>query len=303
LKLIPGLPKKQEKYAKTLSSFFYGFFALSSYLPIFYIHPEKDRLIWLHPGEWTAVDLADRVKLEHFLAAHGVSVHDKPVRNVPDQALLQVGEAIVHDLERFQKPLGTLNWLAASAERNLRSSAIKNDHGELRQLIDLFEMHEILRRKQGSLQFASEAHRFFTNGGWLEYLVFDAVRRLRKKDMRIHDVVRSVQVARVHQDREVHNELDVVFLRDNRLHIIECKTRQFKGRGEDSPGAETLYKLDTLGDVLGGLQARSMLVSYQQLRKADIDRAASLGISVCHGEQLQRLEQHLSRLVSGDFSA
>ena len=31
MKLIPGLPKKQEKYAKTLSSFFYGFFALSSY--------------------------------------------------------------------------------------------------------------------------------------------------------------------------------------------------------------------------------------------------------------------------------
>ncbi len=44
MKLIPGLPKKQEKYAKTLSSFFYGFFALSSY-DLFYISPAITFLI------------------------------------------------------------------------------------------------------------------------------------------------------------------------------------------------------------------------------------------------------------------
>ncbi len=43
-------------------------------LPIFYVHPEKDRLIWLHPKDKTPRNLADRLKLEDFLQAYGTRV-------------------------------------------------------------------------------------------------------------------------------------------------------------------------------------------------------------------------------------
>jgi hypothetical protein len=43
-------------------------------LPIFYVHPEKDRLIWMHPSGRAPRDLENRVRLDAFLLAHGARV-------------------------------------------------------------------------------------------------------------------------------------------------------------------------------------------------------------------------------------
>ncbi len=267
-------------------------------LPIFYVHPEKDRLIWLHPAHQPALDLADRLKIEPFLLAHGAEIKNQPGRNVPDARLLHVGEQIVLQLERYAKPLATLNWLAASATHTRVSAPLKKEYGDLKALIDLFQENGFLKRQEGCLYFSSEPHRFFVNGGWLEYLVFDGVRQLRTQDTHIHDIARSVHVTREQSGKDVPNELDVALLRNNCLHIIECKTRQFRGKGEDSPGAEALYKLDTLADLMGGLKARAMLVSYQKIPRHNRIRAADLGIAICSGTQLRSLKQHLQAFIS-----
>lgn len=34
--------------------------------PIFYVHPEHDRIIWMHPADQPGGDLADRLKLPEF---------------------------------------------------------------------------------------------------------------------------------------------------------------------------------------------------------------------------------------------
>ena len=126
------------------------------------------------------------------------------------------------------------------------------------------------------------------------------MRQLRRhSDSHIQDIARSVEIERKVAGNAVPNELDVVFLADNRLHLIECKTRQFKGEGEDSPGAEAIYKLDTLADLTGGLQARAMLVSYRDMSGHDRNRARDLGIAVCAGGQLRHLERHLRDFIGG----
>ncbi len=97
----------------------------------------------------------------------------------------------------------------------------------------------------------------------------------------------------------IPNELDVAFLADNRLYIIECKTTRFdKGGPRAAKGADILYKLDTLTDLLGGLQARSMVVSYQQFRAHDRQRAADLHIRVCCSGDLSELPAKIKRWVS-----
>lgn len=262
-------------------------------LPIFYVHPEKDRLVWLYPEDRNAIDLDDRLKLETFLQAHGASVRNQPARNIADAGQLNVAQEIVRGIERYGKPLSTLNWLAANARQTLLSPPVKNDHGQLAELIDLFSQHGLLRREQNRLQFPDEQRRFYVNGGWLEILLFDAVRKQRKKDPHIHDIARGVQVSRDSHGKTIPNELDIAFLRNNRLHIIECKTAKFRGEGEDSPGAEALYKLDTLADLMGGLKARTMLASYQDIAVHDRARARDLGIAICSGQQLQHLSDHI----------
>ena len=268
-------------------------------LPIFYVHPERDRVIWLHPSDRPAIDLADRIRIDTFLQAHGIQVRGEPGRNIPDSSLLRVSEELIAHVDRYQKALGSLNWLAYGARANQLSAPV-DDKGTLRELIDQFEQHGFLARQGDRLRFTDEKARFFVNGGWLEYRVFDAVRQLRRhSDSHIQDIARSVEIERKVAGNAVPNELDVVFLADNRLHLIECKTRQFKGEGEDSPGAEAIYKLDTLADLTGGLQARAMLVSYRDMSGHDRNRARDLGIAVCAGGQLRHLERHLRDFIGG----
>jgi hypothetical protein len=268
-------------------------------LPIFYVHPETDRVVWLHPSDWPPRDLADRIRIEDFLRAHGVTVTGEPGRNVPDDSLLQTGQEIIDRIDQYRKPLGSLNWLAGEAQGSLLSPRVEDRDGRLGELIELFEWHGFLEQENQRLRFRDEAARFFINGGWLEYFVFDAVRRIRRQDDHIHDVARSIEISRQQSGQRVPNELDVAFLRNNRLHLIECKTRKFRGRGEDAPGAEALYKLDTLADLTGGLQARAMLVSFQDIADHDRRRARDLRIAVCGGNQLRHLKQHLEDFISG----
>ncbi len=266
-------------------------------LPVFYIHPELDRLLWLHPSRRPVQDLADRIRLEPFLRAHGVRVDGEPRRNVPQPERLEVAREIIRRIDRFESKLGTLNWLAASAENSLCSKPVENDRGILAELIDLFADAGQLERRRGALCFPDESARAFTGGGWLEYLVFDTVRQIRHRDPHIQDVAFNIAVERGDPVHPVRNELDVAFLRNNRLHIIECKTARMVGHEGDTRVAGVLYKLDSLRDLMGGLQARAMVVSFRPLQEHDRQRAGELGIHVCAGEALQQLQEHLKRFA------
>ena len=270
-------------------------------LPIFYVHPEHDRLIWLYPTDRPAVEIANRVRLDAFLLAHGARLEASVTAPIAaaQQALTDWLIARVH---RLARPLGTLNWLANRAEGRLVSPALEPYQlrdPELGELIDRFAEAGLLRLDAGCIRFPDEAARFAVNGGWLEGHVFGVLADLRREDRRIQDLARAVDITR--RDARgalVHNELDVAALVENRLYLIECKTRSWRDDGPtDGPGAEALYRLDTLADLLGGLQARAMLVSYLDLPAHTLRRAADLRIRVCAGARLPELRQHLAEWV------
>jgi hypothetical protein len=267
-------------------------------LPIFYVHPEHDRLIWLHPADRPAVDIANRVRLDAFLLAHGARLEASVTQPVsaPHQAL---NTWLVANVQHLARPLGTLNWLANRAERELLSPALEPHQlrdPDLAELLDRFADAGLLRLEQDRLRFPHETARGIVNGGWLEGHVYTVFADLKREDRRIQDLARTVQIVR--RDARgalVPNELDVTTLMENRLYLIECKTRGWRDDGPtDGPGAEALYKLDTLADLLGGLQARAMLVSYLDLSADTLRRAADLRIRVCAGARLPELRQHLA---------
>jgi len=100
------------------------------------------------------------------------------------------------------------------------------------------------------------------------------------------------------QGSPVTNELDVAFLADNRLHLIECKTKRFdSNQSPEAQVAATLYKLDTLRDYMGGNDARAMLVSYRNLGNPPRLRASEFDIKICDGQGIQRLESVLTKWI------
>lgn len=269
-------------------------------LPIFYVHPGTDRLVWMHPWERKGFDLADRVRLNAFLQAHGAKVEGEVQRTGVPAPLRTLGESLVQDVERLSRPLATLNWLAARARNDALSVSLSADRwrdSQLAALLEAFEAAGALSFDRDGIRFSDENARFFANGGWLEEHIFAVVQGMRQELPEIQDLARSLEVSRGQAGKAVRNELDVVFLADNRLYVIECKTKRFSEAGPDGPGAEALYKLDTLAPMLGGIGARAMLASFQQLHDRDRHRANELRIETCVAGELQAFKERLRRWI------
>lgn len=272
-------------------------------LPVFYVHPELDRLVWLSPAGRPARDLANRVDLGTFFLAHGAELAARPAAFGVPEGLQRLAGALVGEVARFQAALRALNWAAAKAEGSLVSPPLDRRHwqgGEFGALLGLFEAEDLLEAQGGALRFRDEAARFFANGGWLEQHVYAEVQALRKRRPAVQDAGRGLEVSRPAGGGAVRNELDVAFLADNRLHVVECKTRHFGAEPEEGGvGAEALYKLETLADALGGVQARALLASYQPLPEPARLRARSLGVAVCAGAELAGLPAVLDAWLGG----
>ena len=261
--------------------------------PIFYVHPEEDRVIWLYPSKQAGHDLADRIKLPEFLQAYGAKVTGQGDTLGVPAVYRDLTEEIITRIAYYSKALGSLNYLAQKATGSLivelDTQQVKDNF--LADLIALFSDNKLLRLEKNRLIFASEEDRFYVNGGWLEQHVYGQCLNI-KKQTGIQDIGRSVQVDRQHQGKPVRNELDITFLKDNRLYIIECKTKRFSAKDQGA-GADTLYKLDTLKDLLGGLQAKSMLISVTQPSEFVVQRAGDLKIALCCHKELSYLPEKL----------
>ncbi len=268
--------------------------------PIFYVHPNEDRIIWLHPADRPGHALEDRIRLDAFFQAHGARVVNSAEKHGIPQPLRDLTAELIAGVDQLQRPLAALNWLASRAERRLRVDLeAHHRHPDLLDLIDRFGELDLLELRGDRLRFADEAARFYINGGWFEEHVYSELFNLRAKIKGFQDLGRSIEVVRQGPRGEIPNELDVAFLADNRLYLIECKTRNWRGNFAASAGADASYRLDALGDLLGGLQARSMLISYYDLIPEDRQRAQDMNIRTCAGRDILRLRSALLEWATG----
>jgi hypothetical protein len=269
----------------------------SCQLPVFYVHPEHDRLIWLSP-KLPDVDLSDRIKLEDYLMAYGSPV-DNLDRSGVREPIRQLTQQLLTDFDRYTNELGTLNYLAMKADNPQLTSEVEDGPQSrplLWELLELFELAGLCKINGHTLCFTDENARFTANGGWLEMHTYALCLNL-KKAIGIQDIACNITINRQPTGNTiVRNEMDIGLIKANRLHMIECKTQQFKGDKD----ADILYKLDSLRDLMGGLQGRAMLVSFNQLDKASRARARELNIQLCCQTELRNLQQHLQTWLTNE---
>lgn len=263
-------------------------------LPIFYVQPQKDLILPIAPAA-PLREIPDCLKLEEFLAAHGFQVTGLR-RHAVGATRGELGQRLVNHASKFGSALGALNYLAGTAEDrpDLSSDPVAPRHWGLKgfdALLELFANEGILRQEDGNLRFQNEEGRFFVNGGWLEEYLFSRIARLRAR-IPLQDAAMSLEVQSHSGSR---NEIDLAILGNNRLHLIECKTRSFAG-GQGA-GSRTLYKMDMLRD-LGGFTAKALLASYKKLGRHDARRAADLDIEVVAGTGLRGIEERLEKWLT-----
>ncbi|MGL5429388.1 MAG: DUF1887 family protein [Vibrio sp.] len=264
--------------------------------PIFVVEPNSDCLCWLYPDGNQDTQVQDHITIADYLTIFGARAEFNPYQIAPplDQRQHQLGERWAGKALEFGPGLATLNYLATTCRKEQRLDVELSDkqqgYRELNLLIaDLVDAN-LAHYANGTLTFSSEEARRFANGEWLEALVHNTVKQIQDDLPTIQDSSLNVQVYRQIDEREVRNELDVATVVNNKLHIIECKTKGMRDDGDD-----TLYKLESLRDLLGGLQARAMLVSFRPLRHNDITRAADLGLALIGPDELKDLKTHLTQ--------
>ncbi|WP_367155919.1 DUF1887 family CARF protein [Methylomonas sp. HYX-M1] len=264
--------------------------------PIYYVHPERDSLLWLSPKQ-ASHELADRLKLKEYLMAYGACQVDIPEPHGVRPEIRTLTETLLTDIERYADDLGALNYLAYKADNP--TLTVEVEHGPqskpmLWELLELFERAGTCRISGHRLRFTDADARFMTNGGWLELHTYGICLNL-KKTLNIQDIACNVTIQRQPAGKTpVKNEIDVGLIRANRLHLIECKTKQFE------KNADVLYKLDSLRDLIGGLQAKAMLVSFNDPGKATRARARDLKIALCCKTDLRNLQHHLHDWLTAD---
>ncbi|MCF6319546.1 MAG: DUF1887 family CARF protein [Proteobacteria bacterium] len=270
----------------------------SQAMKAFVVDKFTNQLHWLHPRKEPSIELASQLKISEYLKLFATQVLNKGHNNLDSQVKQELTNWLVDNIDQFGSALAALNHIAMRAEETLEYRLDKSHKRKthLQQILSRFQDLGLLHIGQEKIVFKDEASRFYANGGWLENHVFNTLFHMRQSRQSISDIARGTQIVRA--QGKVKNEIDVIAMANNRLHLIECKTRKFTNKNHaNTPGSAAIYRLDTLKESLGGNSGKAMLVSYQRLSRYTEQRAKDLGIYCCSHSQLKQLKEHLYKFI------
>lgn len=126
----------------------------------------------------------------------------------------------------------------------------------------------------------------YLTGGWFEEYVYYLVKSVFQPD----DIAIGVHIDGITEIKH-NNELDVCFIKNNQLFVIECKT----GINSDSMFNEIVYKVSALKEVLLGMECNSYIFSLKKDPTGDLKKIAKyMGITFCDFDVLTQ-EEKLSK--------
>ncbi len=273
----------------------------SKSMQAFVVDKFTNQLHWLHPRAQDSEIIESKLKISEYikLFSSQVLTQGQTIQEPKNRQALT--HWLIDNIEQFGGSLAAMNHIAMRADMTLQyrmdNKYKKKPH--LQKILDRFAEVGILKIKYQTIVFKDEDSRFYANGGWLENHVFSILFDMRKSRKTISDLAKGMEIVRA--KGTVKNEIDVVTMVNNRLHLIECKTRKFTNRNHaNTPGAAAIYRLDTLKDSFGGNSGKAMLVSYQKLSRYTEQRAKDLGIYCCSHAQLKQLKEHLFQFIDSN---
>lgn len=244
-------------------------------LPFFAIE-SHDHLVWLSAAELSIPphDIEDKQRCLDVFALSGFEyMPSKPVSDYASKLACAKGllPLVIRDETLLQR------WLP-------RTGLTPRPMTEAADLTLLLKESGLLTlNSTGRWQFINQEAIAFLRGSWLEFAVYDTIQRLAN-ELGVVDSHRGLCVK--NKDSRFICEFDVVFMLNNVLHIIECKSG-------DSRGAKFLTHFEGITRA-HGLRARTMLVSVDRLSDTLIAAAKGLNIAQIHGSQLSELSTRLT---------
>lgn len=273
---------------------------------IYYLLP-NDQLKWIQPSHLEGFSIAENLLLEEFLHAHGIDC-SQPINLSPSQANFANG--VVNAIQKIILQQNALHIYQRFSTRYARGKTIKlikhkkkyylnevnqRSHSKADLLAGL--MHKL--HNQNLIQINEENNeivpypesdswkRAFFEGGWLEYLTYRTLIEIKNEIDKIKEVAFGVKLQR----REAYDEADVLFIANNQLFLIECKT------GTNANINLHLQRLDSLKKRLGGISAHALLITTELIGD-NLNKAKLLNVGVIDGSQLPNLKETLKDWIT-----
>ena len=242
--------------------------------PAFYVDIASDKALFLDVGR-PPVQLSNQPTLGQFFRINGTTVASREeTMEIPNRRWRELCVTLAGDIKRWAPSLALLNKCAMECEQDDVLNHARPQEASWTpcwdKLVTELYGNELVRGNGPELQFKSEEARAFCGGVWLEHYTFETIRRVIPECRN-----RAWRNIRIERDG-AENELDAAFLSGNTLYIVECKTRNMRRVGVAD---NAIYKLAILS-LRSGLRAKGVLVSANEVRPADKERAKALGIKV-----------------------
>lgn len=261
--------------------------ACNGTIPMFYVDTYSNTLLLLDKDTKEEYPLQDVCSVVNILNAYGyrkIAKEKNPQNN---------GQLIQYFLNCHINLISVLNALASKAgdEKSYLSTYLdpKKNNPQLNNLLKECEKAGLLTISNDTIIFKDEYSRSFCNGIWLEEYASYSLEQLKKRQ-EISDFEGSVEV--IYNDRVVSNkdanpdnELDALFVRNNMLYLLECKTMQMK---KNKKTRDILYKLDSLQKNIGGVFAKGVLISLYELSEDEKKHAKESNIIVI--DEIQKIK-------------
>ncbi len=265
---------------------------------IIYVDTQDEKIQILSPDAATAA-FRSVIRVKPYLTAYGQKIIEDRTDHEMIQRNRSTIDAFLRDLRKYELPISILNGYAAP-HRNTRTFplyvALDEHHRKIPEFMELL----VLLRERGIVSLQGERIIFpelsaieFLSGGWLEEYVFDVVSSMPDTNSRMGVRIEWLQSG----PKPATNEYDVVFTHNNRLYLIECKTKRFAGRDRQEVN-EVIYKLESLKNSAGGLYGKGMLVSYRKLTDQQKKRLKTNRLEFCDREELRDLKAKIGRWIT-----
>jgi len=261
---------------------------------VYYVEHKKDQMIWInHPHKNHSI--SDIITLDEYFQAMGYTTSGRTTLTPKENQKIII-EHLIDSEKNIENLSTTLDYIQTQKtnKNQTKFTEISNN-----KLVELLLENEMAALENHELKIPNETWRFL-QGGWLEQYHYLALEEKHKQDPTIQDIAIGVKINNPRESyinkktgnkQPISHELDVAYLQDNSLHIIECKTgKNFK---EDS--RESLLKLHALKTQLVGIKGTATLVTLYPINPSDEAVAKELGIDLVQGfDQIKRfsLQNH-----------
>jgi hypothetical protein len=130
----------------------------------------------------------------------------------------------------------------------------------------------------------------FLTGKWLEFFVYGLLKPLEPAYVRCLQSGLSIGLP----DAGKNNELDISFMTERSLCMVECKTGS---QGHDPDGDQVIYKTEAIKEALGALRVRAFIATTStnvidkagKIKQALANRSQMYGCPIIDGKTLKEL--------------